>query len=211
MARTLWYAGAATRIALPPIFYRNEDPGGLSFVFASPPAIGLGKGGQAGGPAQALAFVAGRHLSYLRGGLYLRHLVPTGSGLRGWLLAAIKLAVPNFPVPADLANAIAEHQAAFKQHLTGPQQDTLRSLVQRLLSAAPELDLKKWTAAVDLTADRVGFLLSNDLEIANALVRASPDEASAVPQKERLKELTLFSVSESYFALRHKLGIAIGD
>jgi tetratricopeptide (TPR) repeat protein len=211
MARTLWYAGAATRIALPPIFYKNDDPGGLSFVFSSPPAIALGKGGQAGGPAQALAFVAGRHLSYLRGGLYLRHLVPTGSGLRGWLLAAIKLAVPNFPVPGDLAGEVGEHQAAFKQHLSGPQQDTLRSLVTRLLSAAPELDLKKWTAAVDLTADRVGFLLSNDLEIASALVRASPDEASAVPQKDRLKELTLFSVSESYFALRHKLGIAIGD
>ncbi len=211
MARTLWYAGAATRIPLPPIFYRNDDPGGLSFVFSSPPAVGLGRGGQAGGPAQALAFVAGRHLAYLRGGLYLRHLVPTGSGLRGWLLASIKLAVPNFPVPGDLAGAIEEHQAAFKQHLSGPQQDTLRSLVGKLLAAAPELDLKKWTAAVDLTADRVGFLLSNDLEIANALVRASPDEASAVPQKDRLKELTLFSVSESYFALRHKLGIAIGD
>ena len=88
---------------------------------------------------------------------------------------------------------------------------SLRSHVNRLLSAAPELDLKKWTAAVDLTADRVGFVLANDLEIATALVRASPDEASAVAQKDRLKELTLFSVSESYFALRHKLGIAIGD
>ncbi len=211
MARTLWYAGAATRIPLPPIYYRNDDPGGLSFVFTAPPSIGLGRGAQQGGPAQALAFVAGRHLTYMRGGLYLRHLVPTGSGLRGWLLAAIKSVVPGFPVPADLTGAVNEHQSAFKQHLTGPQQDTLRSHVNRLLSAAPELDLKKWTAAVDLTADRVGFVLANDLEIATALVRASPDEASAVAQKDRLKELTLFSVSESYFALRHKLGIAIGD
>jgi tetratricopeptide (TPR) repeat protein len=211
MARTLWYAAAATRIPLPPIYYKNDDPGGLSFVFANPAAIGLGKGAQQGGPAQALAFVAGRHMTYMRGGLYLRHLVPTGSGLRGWLLAAIKSTVPAFPVPGDLAGAVTEHQAAFKQHLTGPQQEMLRSHVTKLLQAAPELDLKKWTAAVDLTADRVGFLLSNDLEIASALVRASPDEASAVPQKDRLKELTLFSVSESYLSLRHKLGIAIGD
>ncbi len=211
MARTLWYAGAATRISLPPMYYRNDDPGGLSFVFAAPPSIGLGRGAQQGGPAQALAFVAGRHLTYMRGGLYLRHLVPTGSGLRGWLLAAIKSVMPAFPVPADLTGAVSEHQSAFKAHLSGPQQDTLRSHVTRLLQAAPELDLKKWTAAVDLTADRVGFVLANDLEIATALVRASPDEASAVPQKDRLKELTLFSVSDSYFALRHKLGIAIGD
>jgi hypothetical protein len=42
-------------------------------------------------------------------------------------------------------------------------------------------------------------------------VRASPDEASAVPQKDRLRELHLYSVSEPYLALRHKLGFAIGD
>ena len=119
--------------------------------------------------------------------------------------------MPAFPVPGELASAIAEHQSAFKQHLSVSQQDNLRGHVTRLLQAAPELDLKKWTAAVDLTADRVGFVLANDLEIAAALVRASPDEASAVPQKDRLKELTLFSVSDSYFTLRHKLGIAIGD
>jgi hypothetical protein len=119
--------------------------------------------------------------------------------------------VPQFPVSADLAASVAEHQAAFKQHLSGPAQETLRSLVQRLLAAAPELDLKKWTAAVDLTADRLGFVLANDLELATAVVRASPEEASAVPQKDRLRELHLYAVSESYLSLRHKLGLAIGD
>ncbi len=155
--------------------------------------------------------MAGRHLSYMRPGHYLRMLVPTGSGLRAWLLAAIKTAVGQFPVPKDLAGSVDEHLAAFKKHLAGPQQETLRSLVQKLLSAAPELDLKKWVANVDLTADRVGLILANDLELTTAVVRATPDEAAGVPQKERLKELHLYSVSEDYLALRHKLGIAIGD
>ena len=154
--------------------------------------------------------MGGRHLSYLRPGHYLRMLVPTGSGLRAWLLAAIKSAVGQFPVPKELASSVDEHLAAFKKHLSGPQQETLRSLVQRLLSAAPELDLKKWVAMVDLTADRAGFILANDLEIATAVVRASPDDAAGLPQKERLKELHLYAVSEDYLALRHKLGIAIG-
>ena len=210
MARTLHYAAGVTGIALPDVYYRKDDPGGLSFVFSNPPAIGLGKGALAGGPGKALAFVGGRHLSYLRGGHYLRMLVPTGSGLRAWLLAAIKTAVGQFPVPKELAGSVDEHLAAFKKHLQGPQQETLRSLVQKLLSAAPELDLKKWVAAVDLTADRVGFVLANDLEIATAVVKASPDESAGVPQKERLKELQLYSVSEEYLPLRHKLGIAIG-
>lgn len=210
MARTLHYAAGVMGIALPDVYYRKDDPGGLSFVFSNPPAVGLGKGALAGGPGQALAFVGGRHLSYLRPGHYMRMLVPTGSGLRAWLLAAIKSAVGQFPVPKELAGSVDEHLAAFKKHLTAPQQETLRSLVQRLLSAAPELDLKKWVAMVDLTADRAGFILANDLEIATAVVRASPDEAAGVPQKERLKELHLYAVSEDYLALRHKLGIAIG-
>ena len=183
----------------------------MLFLFANPPAIGLGKGALAGGPAKALAFVAGRHLSYLRTGHYLRMLVPTGSGLRAWLLAAIKTAVAQFPVPKNLKGNVDEHLASFKKHLKGPEQERLGSHVQKLLAAAPELDLKKWTAAVDLTADRVGFLLSNDLEIATAVVRASPEAAAGVSQKERLKELHHYSVSQEYLSLRYKIGVALGS
>lgn len=211
MAQTLHYVGGVTQISLPPVFYRPSDPGGLSMLFTNPPALGLGKGALAGGPNQALAFVAGRQLAYFRGGHYLRHLVPTGSGLRAWLLAAIKTATPQFPVPGNMSGSVDECLQALRTHITGRNMEQLHSLVQKLLSAAPELDMKKWVAAVDLTADRVGFVLANDLEISAAVVKASPDDAAGVSQKERLKELYLYSVSLEYLQLRHKLGIAIGD
>ena len=50
MARTLHYAAGVMGIALPDVYYRQGDPGGLSFVFSNPPAIGLGQGALAGGP-----------------------------------------------------------------------------------------------------------------------------------------------------------------
>ena len=211
LARTLWYASQATRITLPDLYYRDDDPGALGYVFSSPAAISLGKAGRAAAPSQVLAFLAGRHLAYLKGGMFLRYLVPTGSGLRAWLLASIKTQVAAFPIPGDLSTQVEEHMRAIQQHLSGPQKEVLRSHVNRLLASAPELDLKRWTAAVDLTADRVGFLLANDLEASTAIVKASPDEAAAVPQKDRLRELHLYGVSEPYLQLRHKLGIAIGD
>ncbi len=107
--------------------------------------------------------------------MFLRYLVPTGSGLRAWLLAVIKTQVAQFPIPGEFSTHVEEHMRAIQQHLPGPQKEVLRSHVNKLLASAPELDLKRWTAAVDLTADRVGFLLANDLETSTAIVRASPD------------------------------------
>jgi hypothetical protein len=118
---------------------------------------------------------------------------------------------PAFPVPGNLSGPTKDALASLKQHLTGQQKDELASLVNKLLAASPSLDMKKWVAAVDLTADRVGFALSNSLEIALAIVRASPEDSAGVSQKDRLKDLHLYSVSEEYMGLRHKLGIAIGD
>jgi hypothetical protein len=180
-------------------------------LFAVPPAIGIGQGARAGGPQQALAFVAGRHLSYYRGGHYMRQLVPTGTGLRTWLFAAIRLVAPKFPVPGTMEAAIKECVNAIRTQLTGPQRDALRSLTQKLLEAAPELDMKGWMVGVDLSADRLAFVLSNDLKVSNAVIDASAEDASSMSKKDRLRELLVYSVSEEYFELRKAVGIALGS
>jgi hypothetical protein len=193
-----------------PIYRCAHDPGGLSFVFTAPPAIGIGEGATAGGPQQALAFVAARQLCYYRPGHFMRQLVPTGTGLRAWLVGAIRSISPRFPAPANMEEPVRQCVEAISQHLTAPQRDTLRSMTQKLLDAAPELDMKAWMAGIDLTADRIGFALSNDLKIANAVVEASPEDAASVSRRDRVRELAGYSVSEAYFELRKRIGIALG-
>jgi hypothetical protein len=210
MGRMLAHVAETMTTHLPPVYDVPHDGGGLSFLFSNPPAIGIGQGAKAGGPQQALAFVAGRHLSYFRPGHYVRQLVPTGTGLRAWLLAAIRSVAPNFPVPPTMEQQVKECVAALGQSLSGPQRDALRSMTQKLLEAAPELDMKAWMAGVDLTADRIGFVLSNDLKIANAVIEASPEDASSVGRKDRMNELLAYSTSERYFELRKRIGIALG-
>ncbi|MEM7605386.1 MAG: tetratricopeptide repeat protein [Myxococcota bacterium] len=207
MVKTIAYAAGVTQITLPPVYYRESDPGGLSVLFTEAPALGVGKGALAGGPPQALAFVASRQLTYFRNGLIMRLLAGSGSALRAWLLGAIKVATPAFPVPPKLKSKVDARAASLREHLGRPEQDRLVGLVQKLLSAAPELDMKKWIAAVDLTADRVGFVMSNSLELAAAVIKASP--ADAMPQKERLQELYLYSASPAYMQLREKIGVSI--
>src|SRR5258708_8349385 len=93
--------------------------------------------------------------------------------------------------------------------MVGGTRERVAGLVAKLLSGGGALDLKKWVAAVDLTADRAGFLMAHDLQVSGELIKASGEDACAVPAKERLRELILFATSEPYFTLRAKLGLAI--
>jgi tetratricopeptide (TPR) repeat protein len=209
VSQTLFYVGGVLGMPPPLVFQNPNDPGSLGMVHARTPAIVLGRAAFEGQPAtQSLAFIAGRHMAYFRPGFYVRHLVPTGTGLKAWLFAAIKLCVPQFPVSADLQGQVSEAMTAMAQDFQGPEKDKLASVVSKLLQAGGALDLKKWVASIDLTADRVGFLLAHDLQMSTEVIRAT-EEASSVPVKERMKDIVLFSVSEEYFALREQLTISV--
>ena len=212
VSQTLYYVQGVLGMqgANSPLVFQNQnDPSGLGFVHAHTPAIVLGRAAfESQVPTQSMAFVAGRHLTYYRSGYYVRHLVPTGTGLKAWLFAAIKTCVPQFPVSADLVGPVDEAMAAMKPDFMGVQKELLSSLVSKLIQTGASLDLKKWTASIDLTADRIGFLLAHDLQLATEVIRAT-EEGASVPGKERVKEVVLFSVSEEYFEIRQKLSIAI--
>ena len=209
MSQTMYYAAGVLGMTPPLTFLNPNDPGGVSFLHGRPPAIVLGAAALATElPTQAAAFIAARHLTYYRPGLYIRHLVPTGTGLRSWLFAAIKLIHTGFPIAPELDSMVKENASALDLMLVGPARDRLGSAVSKLLTSGA-IDLKKWVAAVDLSADRAGFLVCHDLEVASEMVRASEEGSAAVPQRERIKELTLFSVSKPYFDIRKHLGINI--
>ncbi|HSQ65808.1 MAG TPA: tetratricopeptide repeat protein, partial [Polyangiaceae bacterium] len=209
VSQTLYYVQGVLGTQAPLVFQNPNDPSGLGFIHAHTPAIVLGRAAfEAQVPTQSMAFVAGRHLTYYRPGFYVRHLVPTGTGLKAWLFAAIKTCVPQFPVSADLQGPVAENMQSMAQEFQGVNKERLSSLVSKLIQTGASLDLKKWVASIDLTADRIGFLLAHDLALATEVIRAT-EEGASIPGKERVKEVVLFSVSEEYFDIRQKLGIAV--
>ena len=208
-SQMLHYAQGVFGFEAPPVFQNPDDPAGLGFLHAHIPSIVLGRAAfERVVPNQSLAFVAGRHLTYFRPGFYVRHLVPTGTGLKAWLFAAIRLCVPQFPIGPDLQGQVNEALAFMTPDFVGVHRELLASTVSKLLQSGGAIDLKKWVAAVDLTADRAGFLLAHDLGVAVQVMRATEDAAS-VSSKERGKEIVLFSISEPYLQLREKLGITV--
>jgi serine/threonine protein kinase/lipopolysaccharide biosynthesis regulator YciM len=209
VSQTLFYVQGVLGFGAPLIFQNANDAGGLGFLHAQTPALIIGRAAlEAQVPNQSAAFIAGRHVTYFRPGYYVRQLVSNPTSLKAWLFAAIKLCVPQFPVAPDVQGEIAEAMAGLQEDFQGSQREKLGAMVSRLIQSGGAIDLKKWVAAVDYTADRAGFLLAHDLGVATDVMRATEDAAS-VPVKERMKELVLFSSSEEYIWLRQKLGISI--
>lgn len=209
-AQTIHYAAGVFGMKAPPTYALADDDSGISLALTDPPSLFMGATALAGGPSKALAFLAGARLSYLRPGHFVRQLVPTGTGLRAWLFAAIRAVQPTFPVSADLIAPVNENVAAVKQHVTGQSLEVLTSLVAKLLATDASLDLRRWMTGVDLTADRAGFVLANDLAMAVAIVKASPEDQSSVTHAERVRELRAYAISEEYLRLRQRLGLAMG-
>ena len=210
VAQNLHYAAGVLGMDCPPVYQNTNDPGGLNFLHARQPSTVMGLAAHAEEvPPQAAAFIAARHLTYFRPGLYLRQLVSTGTGLKSWLFAAIKLTAPQFPVAPELEGAVNEALDALKSALDAQRKEHLTRVVSRMLQSGAALDLKVWAAGVDLTADRAGLIVGHDLKSATMVVKASDESLSAVGAQERIKELVLYGVSEQYFAMREKLGIGI--
>ncbi len=206
IGQTLNYAAGVLSVELPLAFENTNDPGGLTFLSTKQPALSIGLAALEGDMSpQSMAFLAGHHLAYHHPGFFLRQLVGTGTGLKSWLFAAIKLISPQFPVAAELEGAVNEGIEMLQYQLSGHAKDELARAVSKLLQAATSLDLKRWIAAVDLTADRAGFLLAHDLETAVENIRQS--ESNSAAAQHRVKQLVQFAISPQYLHLRQRLQV----
>src|SRR6478735_3638555 len=194
-----------------PRTYQNpEAPLCVSFLSTSPPSLLLGaRAFSEDVTPVAAAFLAGRYLAYYLPGLYVRQLLPNMIALKAWLFAAIRLVKPKFPVAPDLEAPVQDASRALAELATGSRLEQLTHVVAKLLQDGASLDLKRWVQDVDLAADAIGFVLSNDLEVSIERVRALPQDAGSPPLATRIERLIAYSVSSRYMTVREHLGIRL--
>ena len=209
-AKTFGWAAQVLGVPMPELYVRNDVPGALMAVPATPPASVAGQTVLTGFTPQELTFIVGKHLSSYRGEHYIRNLFPTMNELKVILFAGVKIVMPEFTVPGEMAQAVNATATELLKHMQPVQRESLRIVVQKWMEDGAKADLKRWLQAIEITASRAGLLLCADLEIAKKIIAAEPQLPGDLPPADKMKELLVFSVSEQYFALRKALGIAVG-
>jgi tetratricopeptide (TPR) repeat protein len=199
---------------LPELFLRQEMRGGMQIATANEkgqliPFVVVGADLLQGRPEKELAYTIARELSFLRPEHFILKSVQTVAELKVLLFSAMKMVNPAVQIPPELTQSV-DATAGQLQQLIPPQHlEQLGAVVKKLVEAEEAADLSQWLQAVEYSANHAGFILSNDLEVAAAVIAREPVPVGGIPAKEKVKELVLYSISEGYFEVRNQLGLSI--
>jgi golgin subfamily B member 1 len=206
LVRTFAFVGTVLGVKPPELYAHDTVAGGLAAVQAEGPstvfALSLGSGQK----LPELAFLVARHLVYYRLEHYVLLFYPTLAELTALVLAAVKLARPELPVPISPQSVRLRKELA--KYATEEQRSALVAAVDQLDARGGKLDLAAWLVGVEQTANRAGLLLSGDLAMALAAIRGEERAIADLTFDDRRGDLLAFTASRALAALRVKLGIA---
>jgi tetratricopeptide (TPR) repeat protein len=161
-----------------------------------------------------LAFEVGKRMAYLRPERFVTLAVGTLPKLESAFAAAVMAGgarLTSFdgrPYAPDNEEA-KKLAGSLMRQVPGPLLEQVGELSERLTGRLGNGLISNWRAATDLTANRVGFIVSNDLETAAKGIATEGASLSSMSVKERLRDLLAYAVSESYFSVRRHLGLHV--
>ena len=157
-------------------------------------------------PTDALAFVVGKRLAEMRPELTARAACPSVSELRGLLQVAVQLAEPTVAMPST-GNAAFDR--ALSQSITREELFGLRGAIAAAKAQGSPLDVVRWANLADVSAARVGLLLSGRIDAARRGMASDPQVPGDLAPRDKLSELLTFSVSDEYTELRQAIGMGV--
>lgn len=162
-----------------------------------------------------LAFEVGKRMAYLRPERFVTLALGTLPKLEAAFAASVlasgaRVTAHDGRPFVDVANDEAKKLAgSLKAHVPGPLLEQVGELSAKLSGRVGNGLISAWRTATDLTANRVGFIVSNDLETAAKAIATEGAALSSLSVKDRLRDLLAYSVSEQYFQVRRHLGLHV--
>jgi golgin subfamily B member 1 len=204
LVRTFGFASQLLGVQAPELYMLETVDGGLAAVQAETPSTVFAASLGSGHKVAELAFLVARHLVYYRPEHYVLLFYPTLAELTALVLAAVKVARPELPLPISPASVRIRRELA--THTTLAQKGALTAAVDLLDARGGKLDLAAWLASVELTANRAGLLIAGDLAVALSTMREEKRSIAELTFDDRRAELIAFTASRQLAELRVKLG-----
>ncbi len=170
------------------------------------PSLLIGASHQGKGDERELAFEVGKRLAYLRPERFVTYAVQSIPKLEHAFAAALLAAGADARNASDEARKLA---AAMKQSVPSAHLEQVAAVAGKLGDKLGNGAMLAWRSATDLTANRAGLILANDLASAAKAIATESTSLSGAPVKDRLRELLAYAVSESYFQVRRHLGLVV--
>ena len=183
-----------------PRIYRARGRTGLAKAAFNPPALVVGDDAFTVWRGKELRFALGRAATAFAPGFELAGVLDAPT-LRLFLLAALRIAFPETPLPADAA-AAGEMAPDLDARLAPAARDELRAVLTTFRQQKRGIDPQAFLEGVDRTASRAGLFMSNDLEVAARYLRDDSIFLSDLEFGDRLVDLTAWAVSPRYAELR---------
>ena len=146
-------------------------------------------------------------MAFARPELFLARLMPHDQ-LDLVFQAACSVGSSKFVVTAD-PHLVEKLKRELEKTLPeGIRKNTLKLLARSYCEVQHPGDVRSYLDGAELTSNRAGTLLAGDLEVVRRAVIAERPQVSKLREETRLRDLTLFCVSEEYAKLREKLGLS---
>ena len=207
LARQFKLAQEVLNVSIPVRLYIQKELAGAlrDEARSNPPAVITGYTLLSGYRPVDLAFVCGRHLTYYRGEHFIRTMYQSHTELKTLLLAAMRL--------VGMGGGDASVESTAKQlakYMDQSHLDVLKQVVRKFVDSGGQANIKRWMQATEITSLRACLLLCDDVDTAVKMTQQIGSESTAdLAPRDKVKEIVLYSISESYFQLREALGIQI--
>ncbi|MBT8492851.1 MAG: hypothetical protein KJO07_07300, partial [Deltaproteobacteria bacterium] len=156
-----------------------------------------------------LAFEVGKRLAYFKPERYVNYAMQGLPRLQQAYAAV--LAATGAPGAEKADNEARRMADTLRTSVPGPVLEQVGAVARKLNADPNNGVLVGWRTATDLTANRVGFILCNDLEVAAKMVATESSPFTTLSAKDRLRDLIAYSASEEYFQVRKHLGFSIAE
>jgi golgin subfamily B member 1 len=206
--RTFHWAAEILGVECPDLYILDSVPGDVVAVpMAVPERVqrtAIGPSVLTGLSTIDLAFLCARHLTYYRPEYSVLIDYPTLGEMSLLVLAALQVALPAMPVPPNVEATVCGLRNGLMRHLTPGEREAMQVAVMKLDARGGRVNLQAWIRSVELTATRVGLLLSGDLRAAMTRVRTEERTLAELPVESKRIDLLGFCESIELAELRER-------